>query len=199
MLVPYKVPYEVKVPYIVQQKVHTSVEHKPVYTSHHVYHKKPYHHSNHHHSSWQPTSYPHPQHDDGNFFLSQASDVTPLYVSSQHQPVDASQTLNSFTPFDTTQQISNQKVIRADLNDFTSTLHTSAFNPEIGFGSQEGLDLSSRHQQQQQSYDGVNLGPVMFNAKGVRERGGKFYYTLVPSHKSEHPGLHYGYGPLKGE
>jgi hypothetical protein len=86
------------------------------------------------------------------------------------------------------------------LNDFTSTLHTSAFNPEIGFGSQEGLDISPKHHLQQ-SFDGVDLGPVTFNGKSraLDSERGKFYYTLVPSHKSVHPGIHYGYGSLKGE
>jgi hypothetical protein len=194
----------------VQQKVHTSVEHKPVYTSHHIFHKKPYHHHlSHHHQqhAWQPSSYP--QHDDGKYFLSQAaaSDVSPLYIS--HHPVDHPQTQNAFTPFDESQQISNQKVIRADLNDFTSALHTSAFNPEIGFGSQEGLDLKKHHQQQQQqqqqqlTYEGHDFGPVMFNtpknSRGLKSERGKFFYTLVPAHKSEHPGIHYGYASLKGE
>lgn len=197
VLVPYKVPYEVKVPYIVQQKVHTHVEHKPVHTSHHIYHphKKP-HYS--HHQSWQPSSFP--EHDEGKFFLSQqASDVSPLYIS--HHPVDHPGTSQAFTQFDESPQTSNLKVIRADLNDFTSTLHTSAFNPEIGFGSQEGLEVKKNHQQQQNSYDLQEVGPVMFNSRGNRgarnENRGKFYYVLPQ--KSEHPSIHYGFAPMKGE
>lgn len=200
VLVPYKVPYEVKVPYIVHQKVHTHVESKPIHTSHHIHHppKKTHHHghhehSHHHHDAFLSSAIPVSEHsfEDGKYFLTSngyaASDVSPLYIS--HHPVEHPQS-SSHSPHSSTttfydesgqipqhlQQQRMAKIIRADLNDFTSTLHTSAFSPEIGFGSHEGHQQQHQQPQNDEEFDNSEergeigryyeeFGPVLFKRK----------------------------------
>lgn len=184
VLVPYKVPYEIKVPYIVHQKVHTHVEHKP---------PKKHHHSYHHESDFHQFSQPdhHLFDDDSRYFHSPkgfaaSSEIAPMYIS--HHPVEYPQSLlQSSSPsqphstasnfYDESGQIPQQhgkiaKFLRADLNDFSSTLHTSAFSPEqigYGFGSQEGLkptqenyDEGDNDEFEGEEREYEEVGPVVF-------------------------------------